>query len=132
MDPAEAADHLAIAELKNRYCHRIDSGDYEGWASLFTEDGVFDAGEAFRGYDELLSFAADVFDEQYAQTAHIVATPVIEVDGDSASGQFYLYFLTEAPDGTVSWRQSRYEDEFERVDGEWRISSVTIDRGISP
>lgn len=131
MDPDDVADHVAIAELKNAYCHRIDSGDYEGWVDLFTEDGVFDAGEAFEGHEALLSFAEDVFDEQYGRTAHVVSTPVVDVDGDRATGRFYLHFLYEDADGNTGWRQSRYEDEFRREDGDWKIATVTIQRGIS-
>lgn len=128
MNPAVSSveDWVTIAQLKHEYCHRIDAGDYTGWADLFTTDGVFTAGDSFEGRDDLLSFAENVFDDQYEATAHVVTNPVITVDGDRATGRFYLYFLTEAPDGTLGWTQARYEDEFRRVNGQWRIESVTV------
>jgi len=133
LEDIAVADTLAIVQLKNEYCHRIDSGDYAGWADLFTEEGTFAAGEEpIEGREALQSFGENVFDEQYERTAHVVTNPVVEVDGDRAAGRFYLRFVTEDPDGEVGWRHSHYEDELRRVDGEWRFESVSVLPGISP
>src|SRR5262245_8759284 len=34
-------DHLDVEQLYAKYYHAFDSGDPEAWASVFTEDGVF-------------------------------------------------------------------------------------------
>ena len=38
----EAADRLAIIELQNRYVLAMDYFDADGYAAVFTEDGVLD------------------------------------------------------------------------------------------
>ena len=34
-------DWVAISDLMGEYCWRVDGGDGDGWAALFTEDGEF-------------------------------------------------------------------------------------------
>jgi hypothetical protein len=64
----------------------------------------------------------------------MVANPVIEggIDGDPdrASGTWYYLVVFEFPDGTVEFGQGRYDDAFRRVNGEWRIASVTATRQV--
>lgn len=125
MTREELLDVVAIAQLKYRYCHRIDTGDYEGWVNLFTEDGTFDyGGEIFQGHDRLLTFAKTIFEKEFDTTAHVVTNPVVDVTGNEAEGRFYLYYLSEQEDGNYTWRHGIYHDEFRQVDGEWRIVSV--------
>jgi len=127
-----AEDVAAIERLKHEYCYRIDDGDYEAWAALFTDDGrfAFADGAAFEGRDELRSFGADVFDDAHERTAHTVTNPVVDVDGDTATGRWYLALFSEGDDGETGVQQATYRDEFRRVDGEWRIESVTVDHGV--
>lgn len=124
--PAE--EYVALTQLKHEYCHRIDHGDYDGWVDLFTDDGEFvRAGEdRFEGATELRRFATDVFDERFEFTAHLVSNPVLSVDGDEATGRWYLYLLYTTRDGDTGWTQARYEDEYRRVDGAWRVRSSTV------
>lgn len=127
-DDVSVADHLALRQLKHEYCHRIDGGDYEGWVDLFTDDGSFVrvGTDRFEGRPELLSFAEDVFDPGFAHTAHHVTDPVVDVDGDAASGRWYLFLQFATPDGGGGWKQAVYEDEFRNVDGAWRIDTVNL------
>lgn len=122
--PAEQA----IRRLKHEYCFAIDSGRYEEWASLFTEDGRFSTGpeDTIEGHEELLAFASEEFDETFETTTHIVTNPVIDVDGSEASGRWYLLFIFVTGDGSVSWSQARYDDRYRRVDGTWRIAESSV------
>jgi len=125
----DAEANLAIRELKNRYCHRIDAGDYGEWVSLFAEDGRFArAGvDEYEGHDELTEFATEVFDAGFEFSAHTVSNPVIEVDGDEATGEWYLTLRFRTPEGEAGWKQGVYRDELVKEDGEWRFASVTIE-----
>ena len=38
----DCVDKMAIKELFGRYAHAIDTGDSEGWAAVFTEDGQYE------------------------------------------------------------------------------------------
>ena len=130
-DTPSVEDYLALTQLKHEYCYRIDDGDYDEWVALFAEDGTFGPinDEFFEGTEGLRRFAEEVFDESYDFTAHVVSNPVIEVDGDEATGRWYLHLRYETSEGDVGWSQARYEDEFRRVDGEWRFESVTLRPG---
>jgi len=51
-------DYEEIRQLYARYAHTIDTGDAEGWADVFTADGVF--GNA-QGRDALIEFVHTVY-----------------------------------------------------------------------
>ena len=125
-------DVHAIQRLKHEYCFAIDGGDYERWASLFTEDGRFvrDSGETFEGHEEIHAFASEGFDAAMDHSAHVVTNPVVDVEGDTATGRWYLLLFYRDADGNEGWRQATYEDEYRRVDGEWRIAESSIDYGL--
>lgn len=132
-DVPPAADYLELVQLKNEYCYRIDERDYDAWVELFTDDGVFGIKgvETFEGREEVRRFATEVFDEEYAYTAHVVANPVLSVNGDEASGKWYLFLPFTGGDGSVGWMQSRYDDAYRRVDGEWKVSKAIVSRQAS-
>lgn len=125
-------DVHAIQRLKHDYCFAIDGGDYERWVSLFTEDGRFvrDSGETFEGHDELHTFASEGFDESFEHSAHVVTNPAVDVDGETATGRWYLVLFYRDADGNDGWRQARYDDEYRRVDGEWRVAESSLEYGI--
>jgi uncharacterized protein (TIGR02246 family) len=128
-----AADVQAIQRLKYDYCFAIDGGDYETWVSLFTEDGRFvrASGETFEGHDEIGTFATEVFDAAFEHSAHVVTNPVVDVDGDAATGRWYLLLFYRRTDGGEGCTQARYDDEYRRVDGEWRVAESTVVGGVS-
>lgn len=58
---------------------------------------------------------------------HQVMSPYIEVDGDKAKGTWYVFGPCTAitPQGEVPfWMQGRYDNEYVRVDGEWKFSRI--------
>jgi len=119
----EAKD--SIRKLRSNYCYQVDDGNGEAFASLFTEGAVLDFGRAgtYEGREELRDFVNSVVPEHYSFIVHMLHNPVIEVDGDAATGRWYF----EAPctsQGTDRWIQGWYDDEYERVNGEWRFTSV--------
>ena len=127
------ADHLAILNLKARYCHRIDDRDHEGAAAVFTEDGVWDGGGAFgraEGRQAIADFFRDVQRETVSFAIHSVSNPLIEVEGDEAIGRWYLWMpCTFRVDGgeQAMWGSGRYTDRFERRSGEWQIREMRLD-----
>lgn len=123
-------DRTAIEELKHEYCYRLDSTDIDGFVDLFTEDARFDiAGIAEgEGHDQLREFITGIADRDLETLAHMVANPVLDIDGDTASGKWYYVVMIESGDGGVEWGQGRYDEEYRRVDGEWRISRITAAR----
>ncbi len=120
-----------IKALKARYCDRCDAGyDPDGIAELMTDDAVWDGGRTFgvrRGREEIRAHFEKA-SQRVAIARHQVMNPIIDVTGDTATGQWLLFQpCTDAGvDGAV-WLAATYRDEYRRVDGRWLISHTGID-----
>ncbi|MCP5024809.1 MAG: nuclear transport factor 2 family protein [Actinomycetia bacterium] len=120
-----------IGKLKARYCDHCDKGYRpDGIADLFTEDGVWDGGNTFgrREGREAIRRHFQKASERVAIARHQVMNPIIEVDGDQATGQWLLFQpCTDAGvDGAV-WLAATYHDKYRRVDGRWLFAETVID-----
>ena len=122
-------DSEAIKKLKARYCAYCDNNyDATGIAALFTEDAVWDGGsfgkyegrEAirtfFEGAPKLLTFAI-----------HQVMNPLIEVQGERATGTWYLFQPCTLAEGNQAvWLAARYEEEYVKVGEEWKFKQLKV------
>lgn len=135
---SDAADRLAILDVQNRYILAMDYFDADGYAAVFTEDGVLDwaRGEVI-GRDAIREFmATNTYDLrtlnfQPAQTPdgkewpvavrHLVTNQVIELDGDSARVVSYWMNYSNAADRRqIQWLSyGSWDDEMVKVDGQW-------------
>ena len=114
-------DRDEILQLLYRYNHAIDSGDAEGWADTFTEDGSLDAaGQLISGREGLVEFASSV-----RGLRHLVANPVVDISGDAATVRAYLLVFM----GTAPAMIGTYEDEVVRTPAGWRFAKrqFTVD-----
>ncbi len=122
-------DVEAIKKLKARYCAFCDDQyDADGIASLYTEDAVWDGGDFgkhegreairkfFQGASKIFPFAI-----------HQVMNPIIEVEGDKAKGQWYLFQACTLAEGNQAmWLAARYEEEYVRSGGEWKFKHLKV------
>lgn len=124
----DVRDYVELVQLRHKYCHYLDDGEYESWADLFTEDGTFAVvdGETYTGQEEIVAFAADDVDDRYEFQAHTVSNPVIETDGDEGTGKWFVSMPYVTHDGHFRFAQGRYDDEYRRVDGEWKFATVRV------
>jgi len=124
----ELRDIEAIKTLKSRYCHLVDAGRWDELAELWTEDAVCDYGffGAYKGRDEIVGrFFRELVSAASSFSAHMVHNPLIEIQGDTAKGSWYLTAqTTNQPSNRAVWVMGIYQDEFERTGGSWRISSL--------
>jgi ketosteroid isomerase-like protein len=123
-----AADAQAIQHLRARYSHTIDhgieTGEWDEFLSLYTDDAVVDYPQAtLEGLDEIEAFAREL-EAAYEFTMHTAQMPDISVDGDEATGHWYLMVFYAATDGSEGYALGRYEDDYRRVDGDWHFSGV--------
>ena len=118
-----------IKQLKARYAAACDD-DYntEALAQLFTEDAVWDGGmmgfaktregivSFFENASNLVSFAV-----------HGISNPIIEIDGDIATGHWYLdqAMVMKGTDACY-WYCAQYRDQYERTVDGWKFSHVKI------
>lgn len=125
-----------IKQLKHRYCGYCDQQyDPDGIASLFIDEGLWDGGpfgtyegrdairEFFAGASALISFAN-----------HYVTNPVIEIDGDDATGNWDLWQpMVSEPNSIACWLVAKYRDQYVRRSSGWLFRSLTVDvKALSP
>ena len=115
-----------IKQLKARYFRYLDTRDLEGLRSVFCEDGTVDFQSPtyqiqLAGWPALENFFAQAFNEhQYGM--HSAHHPEITVDGDQATGLWYLHDLFVHESAKVLLQGSAlYEDRYVRQGGEWLI-----------
>ena len=122
-------DIEAIRNLKARYADACDRGyDADTLASLFTEDAVWtsDLFGRYEGREAIRRFFAGVSSD-ITFAMHYMTNPIIEVNGDEARGEWYLFQTTTFAAGNQAiFGAARYEDQYARVDGEWRFRQVQL------
>ncbi len=120
----DVIDKQAITEIIYRYCRGLDRMDKALTLSCWHEGGTDDHGALFSGTAE--DFVAWVWPvhEAMERTQHTISNILIQVDGDRAGAESYytVYLRTPAEGGVVDIvGGGRYCDEFEKIDGVWRI-----------
>lgn len=115
-----------IKQLKARYFRFIDTCDLDGLKTVFADDGeaYFKGGDyefSLKGWAELEAFYKDSFTPSKfgMHTGH---HPEIDVDGDTATGKWYLQdiFINLETNTTITG-SAIYHDKYSRIDGVWRI-----------
>jgi hypothetical protein len=130
---ARLEDIESIRQLKYQYALYCDNGyDADGMASLFVEDGVWES-NAFgvhRGAAEIHRFISEVRGA-ILFALHYMDNGIVDVaaDGRTAKGRWILLepatMTREGAEGTDSVViMADYEDDFVKVDGEWRFQKV--------
>lgn len=121
-------DVEAIKKLHRDYVYALASQQWDDMLDCFAEDGSADIwthgvrrgkkeiGDLFRG------FAGKILPSH----GHLVAQPVITVDGDTAEGYWLLYLFLPAPESM--WIQGKYDCKYVKVNGEWKFSYLKYTR----
>ncbi|ELY54912.1 hypothetical protein C491_17484 [Natronococcus amylolyticus DSM 10524] len=120
----------AIKEAVYEFFYRGDEeGEWAGAIDQFaTEDISFDAGEFGTADDRdgWRDWAETVWKENMAASWHMLHNPLIEVDGDEATGRWRVEEALVTTEGDAVWAQGTYDHEYRRVDGAWKCSSWTF------
>jgi ketosteroid isomerase-like protein len=120
-----------IRRLKHTYCALCDANyDADGLAALFAEDAVWDGGPmgVHRGREAIRRFFQGS-SKRVPFALHMVTNPILDVDGDRATGRWYLWqpMVYRLPGGDQAWWMSaRYDDEYVREGAHWRFARVTV------
>jgi len=112
-----ADDYADILQLYFRYPVALDSGDAEGYANLFTEDGSF--GNRV-GRQALLDF---VRGRSQSTVRHAPLTPVITPTADGAAGTVLNLFVDVAQSPAIVTRVSQYTDTLVKTSKGWRFKT---------
>lgn len=126
----------AISELIYTYAERLDAGDFEGLAELFTHAELTTEGMDMmsRGRDEVLATYSNwtrrYADDGTPKTKHVMSNLIVDVDEASNTAASRSYFtVLQAVPGSLPLQPivaGRYRDRFECVEGVWRFVSMHI------
>lgn len=124
-------DIEAVKQVQYAYAYYIDSKNPEGVMSLFTNEAVAEysvLGTDPLDIDGIRTFIAGATSPEGGWMAHQMVSPYIVVDGNKASGMFYLTFFgaptPDTPAGQLPWIQGWYNNEYVKVGGEWKIKHL--------
>lgn len=135
--------HDAIVRLKSGYARGADAvfgspgpASAVALADLFTDDGILDLGPfgRYEGRAALLNAFENILPQGTRWSVHYIVNPVIAVDGDAATGDWY--FLIKAvpgapPGAPVIEILGGYADKYERTASGWKIKE-SISRYFVP
>ena len=134
----ELQDEKEIREVVIRYGEYLDARDYEGYASLFAEDGVWTGGfGSFRGQAAIQKMLEENLgkpEEGFINKTnfHLVTTVMVEVHGDTAEAHSrYMFYIASPDNQPVAALAGRYVDEFVRKNSRWKIQTRTA-YGVIP
>jgi uncharacterized protein (TIGR02246 family) len=124
-------DLVAIQQLKARYFRTMDTKDWAGMRQVFTDDVVMDTTESgggvVAGADEFMAFLEETLAD--VVTVHHGHMPEIEVTSPTtATGIWALEDLLRWPDGNELRGYGHYHETYAKLDGDWRIASLTLTR----
>ena len=117
-----------IEDIKNLHTDYVFCLINHQWGDIvnyFAENAVADIWHhgVGRGKDGIAKLFMDVIAKEVTwDSGHLLAQPVISVDGDTAKGHWILYIFFPGP--PARWVQGRYDCEYIKVDGKWKFSSL--------
>ncbi len=132
MSLAIKIDRLAsienITALKNKYFRALDQQLFDEVEACFTINGVIDYGPAgvYEKVSDFVQMIAEYAKTNTATGVHLGFNPEITVLGDKATGHWLCTYNSVDTIKGISFSQTgTYQDEYQRIDGEWRILRTT-------
>ncbi len=123
-----------IKRLKHRYTALVDDliadpAAAQDFVDLYAPEFVatYDSYGTFSDKPALLAFLTDVISAGFDWGFHIAGNPRIDIDGDRATGHWYLSAeAVPAGSTTVVPFRGRYEDTYVRTADGWKISRSAL------
>ncbi|MBV9322520.1 MAG: nuclear transport factor 2 family protein [Chloroflexi bacterium] len=123
-----ADDRILIMDLLARYARCLDSGDLDGYVSLFTADATLFG--AHVGHQNIRTYVEQVMRRRAddpARRMHFVGMPTIDGDAEHASVHSYLLWVQSGAASPIS-AAAEYTDSCVKQAGRWLFASRTLTR----
>ena len=134
-NPDETADRLAIMDKIYRYCRSVDRLDVPVGHSVFHEDSHADFGASYVGTGRgWIDFICEEH-KRFLHHSHQVTNVIIELDGDKAGSESYVFATLERQDGDKVLQHefwARYIDSWSKRNGDWAVDrrECIVDYGV--
>jgi 3-phenylpropionate/cinnamic acid dioxygenase small subunit len=121
------SDRMEIQDLLYRYCHAVDTKDWDRWKTCFTPDAEIDytsSGGIAGRLPEVATWIAEVL-ELFSVTQHFLTNTLVTLAGDEATSRSYYYnpqtFAGDGPPRRLV-TGGYYDDVLVRTPEGWRIA----------
>jgi hypothetical protein len=123
----QARDFQSVQNLQAAYGYYVDKGLWDQAADLFAEDGSLElAGRGvFIGRERVREYLQHLPPYGHGMLYnHMQLQPVIHVDSQAgkAKGRWRSFMMVGSLGNEARWGEATYENEYRRVDGEWKIA----------
>ncbi len=130
-------DVMAIQRLQLDYGVHLDARDLHAYSRLFCDDGEWTGATGTAvGPDGIQAMLEANLPGNPpapgATTWHVMANPIVEVDGDTATARVIWVLLRRGEGGRPEVALTgHYDDVLARVDGQWKFKrrSAAVDTG---
>jgi uncharacterized protein (TIGR02246 family) len=115
-------DLAAIHQLFVDYGEHLDAGDFDAYAQLFAEDGEVLLGPMGRakGRDAIRDLMTAALADRVGTTYHIVSSPRVALDGDTATSTVMWSVAAIADDGLARVTMvGHHVDQLVKREGRW-------------
>ncbi len=134
--PVSLEDYCAITNMMGAYQHMVDSGDEEGYADLFTEDGAFigmpeevGPAESFRGREGLKRIPRLTLAFYGGKFRHHVGSFTVSY-GDTKDAAVARYYVMAATclegKGPKIEQMVNVTTQLVKIGGGWKIKTNTM------
>jgi ketosteroid isomerase-like protein len=125
----EVADRLEIETLRAEFTDAGMMRDYDRFAALFTDDGVWRipaAGVTLTGRAEIRA-GIERLQKLWAYFVQNTHPGVTRLDGDTASGRAWMMEFGRFRDGGSHLNYAVYHDRYRRMPDGWRFTERTYE-----
>lgn len=136
--PRDATSSRDIENLIARYAFLVDDGEFAKLGDLLGEaEFSLNGGPVIRGRGAVEKFARDTlrtYDDGTPRTRHVTTNIIIEAgdEEDTAVSRSYYTVFQELPGFPLQAIASgRYQDRFQREDGQWRFTSRIVTTSLT-
>lgn len=129
MNLEQVVDELSIRRLVDTFCDGVNSRDSTLWGSVWDdEDATFCLGGTDRaGKDAIVAGFTEGI-AAYETLVQVAPNGRIEIDGDTATGRWYILELGQLRDGPSSQLVALCRDEYRRTGDGWRLRRREVER----
>ena len=125
----DVADRLEIETLRAEFTDAGMMRDYDRFAALFTDDGVWRipaAGVTLTGRAEIRA-GIERLQKLWAYFVQNTHPGVTRLDGDTASGRAWMMEFGRFRDGGSHLNYAVYHDRYRRMPNGWRFTERTYE-----
>lgn len=116
----------AITENLYDYCAFLDEKRLDDWASLFTEDVIFEEGGTTQGRTALRDKVLGLLRKFKGLSHHLSNIRISRTGPETATSVAYIYAWHELRDGMPMELWGRYVDEHRFEGDRWKIAKRTV------